>query len=55
MKDAYIAAHERLISEYMEAHPGVDWTDAYQATADRAYEAMIDDITDRADQLKEKE
>lgn len=47
-KELYIAAHERLVEEEMD-RTGCDWSTAYERTADRAYDAMRDDLADRAD------
>lgn len=52
MKDLYIAAHEDLIEEYMEAYPSADWSTAYDATADGAYDRMTESLADRADYLR---
>ena len=48
-KELYIAAHEELIEAYMERHPEASWTQAYNRTADRAYERMRDNLADQAD------
>jgi hypothetical protein len=40
VKELYIAAHEALIEEYMEAHPNASEADAYDATADAAFDRM---------------
>lgn len=53
-KEWFMAAHERLIEEYLMEHPDADWTEAYEATADRAYDRMRDDIADKADALKQQ-
>lgn len=52
MKELFIKAHERLIEEYLERHPNATEQHAYNATADRAYDRMIDDLADRADMLR---
>lgn len=52
MKELFIAAHERLIEEYLERHPNATEQRAYDATADRAYDRMTDDMADRADVLR---
>lgn len=51
-KELYLAAHERLVAEEMD-RTGCDWTTAYERTADRAYDAMRDDLADRADALRQ--
>lgn len=48
-KELFMAAHERLIEEYLEAHPHATEAQAYDRTADLAYERMRDDLADRAD------
>ena len=54
-KELYMAAHEELVEKYMDEHPGVDWSTAYERTTDAAYEhmrdkcaAMVDEARDRA-------
>lgn len=46
-KDLYIAEHERLTA--LAEDDGMDWQDAYEATADAAYDAMLDRAADMAD------
>lgn len=53
-KELYIAAHEAEVEAYLEAHPDADWSEAYEATADRAYNRMREDLADRADALKDR-
>ena len=48
-KERFMAAHERLVEEYMEENPLADWSDAYERTADAAYRLMADDMADAAD------
>jgi len=59
-KEAFIAAHEELIDEFMEAwddaHPDAtveEWriaeAKAYDLTADAAYERMRDNLADAID------
>lgn len=52
MKELFIAAHEQLIEEYLERHPNATEQQAYDATADRAYDRMTDDLAARADMLR---
>lgn len=52
-KDAFIRAHEELIEEHMERY-GTDWTKAYEATSDAAYERMVDDYAARLDALRDE-
>ena len=53
MKELYIAAHEELIEEYLEAHPEATDSEAYEATADAAYERMQDKIAAEIDYLRD--
>lgn len=52
-KELYMAAHERLMEEYMEAHPDASDEEAYENTADHAYGRMIDDMGDMADRMRQ--
>lgn len=52
-KDAYIAAHEALVEEYLEAHPEADWSEAYERVADAAYARMQDNYWDRVDYYRQ--
>ena len=54
MKELYMAAHEELIGEYLEAHPGASEAEAYEVTADRAYDRMTDRLADLGDRLKDR-
>ena len=53
-KELWIAAHEALIEEYMEAHPHASYVEASDATADFAQDRVIDRIAAMADSLKER-
>ena len=46
-------AHEDLVEEYMEEHPGASWETAYKATTDAAYERMCDNIAAAADYYRD--
>ena len=48
-KDLWIAAHERLVAEYLDKHPEVDWGDAYERTAGQVDAALADEIAARID------
>jgi len=52
-KQHYTAAHEELIEEYLDAHPNADWTEAYEATADGAWERARDAYWDRVDYYRQ--
>lgn len=54
MKELFIAAHEELIERYLERHPEATEAQAYEATADRAYDRMVDNLADRADYLRKR-
>lgn len=51
-KELFMQAHERAIAEYEEAHPDADWTEAYEATGERAMEIQRDMVADMIDQAK---
>lgn len=51
-KDIYLAEHERLTAEAEDA--GMDWSEAYDRTADAAWDAMFDRVADMADQARER-
>lgn len=51
-KEIYIAEHERLTA--LAEEEGMDWQDAYEATADAAHEAMHDRIADMADAARQR-
>lgn len=51
-KQMFIAAHEQLIAEYMEAHPEADESKVYDLTADRGHDRMRDNIADRIDHAR---
>jgi hypothetical protein len=51
-KDWYIEAHEREVADYMDRHPNATWEQAYNCTADRAYDRMRDEMADAADMVR---
>lgn len=51
-KDLYLAEHERLTAEAEDA--GMDWTDAYEATADAAWDAARERAADMADAARQR-
>ena len=53
-KELYIEAHEKEISEYLEQHPEATEAEAYDKTADRAYDRMVDDMADLSDRLRKE-
>ena len=52
-KEHFMTAHDALIEEYLKAHPEAEWHDAYEATADGAWDRMRDTLADRADHLRQ--
>jgi hypothetical protein len=53
-KELYMAAHEELVEQYLEAHPDATWEQAYEATADGAWDRMRDTLADHADNLRKR-
>jgi hypothetical protein len=53
-KELYIAAHEELIEQYLEVHPEATEAEAYDRTADGAYDRYRDKYADMADAAKQR-
>lgn len=53
-KEAFMAAHEALVEEYLDSHPNATWEQAYEATSDGAYDRMRDRLADQADDLRQR-
>lgn len=53
-KEMFMAAHEELIQRYLEAHPEATEAEAYDKTADRAYDRMTDKMANMADTLRQR-
>lgn len=53
-KELFIAAHEELIERFLEKHPEATEAEAYDKTAGRAYDRMVDNLADRADTLRQR-
>ena len=53
-KELFIAAHEELIEKYLERHPNATEAEAYEKTADGAYDHMRDKLADMADTLRQR-
>ena len=53
-KELFIAAHEQLIEQDLEAHPDATEAEAYDRTADGAYDRMVGNLADMADALKDR-
>ena len=54
MKELYLKAHEALTDAYMEAHPGISWTAAYEYTADMAYDLSRDLAAEKIDEMRDR-
>lgn len=54
MKELFIDAHEELIAEYLERHPNATEHQAYEATADSAYDRYRDKFADMVDHAKDR-
>ena len=53
-KEQYIAAHEREVAEYLDRNPNASWSDAYERTADKAYDRMREDMADKIDAYRQR-
>jgi hypothetical protein len=53
-KELFIASHEILIERYLESHPNATEAEAYDKTADLAYNHMTDRLADMADMLRQR-
>lgn len=53
-KELFIEAHEELIEQYLERHPNATEAEAYDKTADRAYDRMTDKYADMIDQARQR-
>lgn len=51
-KEWFIQAHSSLIEEYLEKHPHATEAEAYDATADAAYNRMRENMADMADYFR---
>lgn len=52
-KEWFMAAHEQLIEEYLEEHPDATEDEAYEKTADFAYDRMTDNMAAAGDSLRD--
>lgn len=48
-KNLWMAEHERLVAEAMDADPNLSWTAAYELTADKVDDSLRDRLADKAD------
>ena len=53
-KEIFIAAHEELIEQYLLDHPEATESEAYDLTADLAYDRCRDKWADMADAVKQR-
>ncbi len=53
-KEHFIQAHEELIEQYLERHPNATEAEAYDKTADGAYDRMTDRLADMADRARDR-
>lgn len=53
-KELFMVAHDELIERYLERHPDADWDEAYEKTADAAYDHMCDKYADMIDAAKQR-
>jgi hypothetical protein len=53
VKDLFIEQHERLMSDYLDAHPGADEEEAYDATGGAAYDSLGEHFADMADHYRD--
>ena len=52
-KELWMAEHDRLVEEYLDAHPDADWTEAYECTADLVNDRLRDRLAAMADEAKD--
>lgn len=52
-KELFIAAHEQVIEEYLEEHPEATDAEAYEKTADAAYNRMTENVADLIDRERD--
>jgi hypothetical protein len=53
-KELFIAAHEELIEQYLERHPNATEAEAYEKTADGAYDRYRDNYADMIDRARQR-
>lgn len=53
-KELFIAAHEQLIERYLERHPNATEAEAYEKTADGAYDQYRDNYADMIDRARQR-
>jgi hypothetical protein len=52
-KELFMDAHDELVAEYLEEHPDASEAEAYEATADGAWDRMCDTLAERADYYRQ--
>ncbi len=53
-KERWLAMHERMTNEYLDANPSADWATAYERTADGVQERVIDDAAAEIDAARDR-
>ena len=53
-KEAWLAAHEALVEEYLDAHPNATWDQAYSRSADGAWDRSRDMMAERIDAARDR-
>lgn len=53
-KELFMAAHEELIERYLERHPNATEAEAYEKTADGAYDRYRDNYADMIDRARQR-
>jgi hypothetical protein len=53
VKELFMEQHERLMGEYLDANPGADEEEAYNATGGAAYDALGEHFADMADHYRD--
>lgn len=53
-KEMFMDAHAKLVEEYLEQHPDANDQEAYDATADKAWDRARDDYADMIDAAKQQ-
>lgn len=53
-KELFIAAHEQLIEEYLDAHPEATEAEACKATEDRIDDRYRDNFADMVDAVRQR-
>lgn len=51
-KDIWLRAHEDLVAEYLDQHPGLSWSAAYSITASMVDERAADLYAEQIDQAR---